>query len=213
MKIGFDLDGILIDKPPFMPSSLLEWLYMGIQKNGPSYRFPKLRIETLIRILSHHHLFRPPIRENIDYIFSLKEKSHKIYLISSRYSFLKVATENILKKYNLHNVFSAVYLNKADEQPHVFKRKILKKLPLDLFVDDDIKLLEYLKVSCPKTAFLWYTPNAKRSSKVATINRLSQVQNYLGKEKIISLTPNIKTESLKPVVNIQPAILTASLKR
>jgi hypothetical protein len=62
IKIGFDLDGVIIGKPPFMPKYLMERL---VRKKGYGlvYRFPKSKIEKYIRWLSHFPLLRPPIKK------------------------------------------------------------------------------------------------------------------------------------------------------
>ncbi|OGM18367.1 hypothetical protein A2686_04400 [Candidatus Woesebacteria bacterium RIFCSPHIGHO2_01_FULL_38_10] len=67
-KIAFDLDGVFINKPPFIPRKVIEWLYRSHRNNKKlSYRMPTTKIERLIRSFSHHHLFRPPIKKNIEF--------------------------------------------------------------------------------------------------------------------------------------------------
>ncbi|OGE18267.1 hypothetical protein A3F00_01070 [Candidatus Daviesbacteria bacterium RIFCSPHIGHO2_12_FULL_37_11] len=159
MKIGFDLDGIFIDGPPIIPKGIIEWLYRGSQNHDPKYRFPTTKFEQTIRKWSHSPIFRPEISRNVEFIKQLsKDKGLKIYLISSRYKFLENETMIILKKYGLENSFSKIFLNAKNEQPHLFKKNVLSNLKLDIFVEDDLIILKFLKNYYPKTTLLWYNP-------------------------------------------------------
>ncbi len=182
MNIGFDLDGIFIDRPPFVPRWLIEWLYRGPQNHEPKYRFPSTKIEQSIRKLSHYSLLRPKISQNIEFLEQFcKDKKNNLFLITSRYHFLENETLNILKKYNVDKCFSKMYLNDKNEQPHLFKSRIIGKLNLSIFVDDDLKLLLYLQKDYPKLKLLWY--NQKSTSNlppgIIQIKNLKEVYNYI----------------------------------
>jgi uncharacterized HAD superfamily protein len=146
LKIGFDLDGVIIDKPPIIPKFIIEGLVRGKRNKGISYRYPKYKIERWVRWLSHHPLLRPPIKENLIRIEELyKADRFKLYIVSSRYSFLEQRTEEWFNYYKLKKLFKEIHINKSDLQPHEFKEKMIKKLKLNVFIDDDLPLLEYLK--------------------------------------------------------------------
>lgn len=145
-RIGIDLDGVLIDKPPIIPKFAIEALYRARADNGIKYRFPATKFEKSIRWLSHAPILRPPIKANVKYIKTLsKNKKYKLYIVSSRYSFLRDRTYRWLKANGLATSFEKVYLNKGDEQPHLFKERVLKKLKPDIYIDDDLPLSNYLK--------------------------------------------------------------------
>lgn len=145
IKIAFDLDGVIIDKPPLIPKKLLEWLFRGGKKDGLYYRFPKSKIEQRIRKISHYYLFRPPIKENIKFIKDLaRDKRYELYIVSGRYSFLKDETEKWLKKRKIEGIFKKVFINLSDDQPHLFKEKKLKEIGAKIFVDDDEMVVDYL---------------------------------------------------------------------
>lgn len=144
IKVGFDLDGVIIDKPPFMPKILIEWLYRSHKNKRLAYRFPN-KPEQIIRWISHFPVFRPPLKKNLEYLIDYKKNNHNIVAISSRYSFLEKRTQNWIKANGLEKVFTKVYLNTKDEQPHLFKERILKKISLDMYIDDDKPLVNYLK--------------------------------------------------------------------
>lgn len=155
MNIGFDLDKIFIDYPPLVPDALINRLYKQESNGVLSYRMPS-KAEKMLRILTHYPFLRPPIISNIQFVEHLaKNKKQKLYLISSRFSFLKDRTENIIKKYNFEKIFDEMFFNFEDQQPHIFKNEITKKLNIDLYVDDDLQLLEYLSMKNPRVKFFW----------------------------------------------------------
>lgn len=146
MKIGFDLDGVIINKPPFVPKRFIEWMVRSHKTKGLTYRYPASRTERFIRWLSHHPLFRPPIRKNAEIIRSLcKNRNCRLYVVSSRYKFLQDRTKLWFEKYGFDSVFEGVYINLDNKQPHLFKKSMIKKLKLDIFIDDDLPLVKYLK--------------------------------------------------------------------
>ncbi|MGB9637212.1 MAG: hypothetical protein ACPLY7_00230 [Microgenomates group bacterium] len=174
IRIAFDLDGVIVDKPPLIPKRLIEWLFRGWKKDGLHYRFPKSKLEQRIRKISHFYLFRPPIRKNIEFIRQLaKEKKYELYIISARYSFLKDETEKWLKKRNINGIFKEVFINLSDEQPHLFKEEKLKEIKAEIFVDDDYLLADYLaqKNFC---RIFCYSKNIK-CSKAKVLEELSQL--------------------------------------
>ncbi len=182
MNVGFDLDGIFIDRPPFIPRGILEWLYRGPQNHEPRYRFPTTKVEQYIRKFSHHSFFRPKIYQNVEFLkhFS-KDKKNSIFLISSRYQFLERETLKILRKYYLDNYFIKIYLNTKNEQPHLFKERVINKLKINMFVDDDLELLNYLKKCYPKIKLFWYnSDNTDKSlNGIIHINKLNEIYPYL----------------------------------
>ncbi len=156
MNIGFDLDKVLINFPPLIPSNVIRKLY-GQKLNGHlSYRFPSIW-EQIIRRATHTPLLRKPIQKNIQLLWKNKKKANqKFFLISSRYGFLRDITEELVKKNNFPNLFNKLYFNYQNKQPHLFKSSIIAKEHIDAYIDDDLPLLVYLAGKHPKTNFLDY---------------------------------------------------------
>lgn len=183
MNIGFDLDRIFINYPPFIPPKLIDWLYKRHDKKTLSYNIPRSRVSKLIRRLSHISPLRPPIKTNIHLLqnFPRNPHAHNLYLISSRYKFLESLTHRLLNRWGLTSHFCSINLNTKNEQPHHFKEKIIKKYNIKLYIDDDLALLKYLQRTCPKVKLLWYNPNSKSvfSSGITAITSLDQVKNFL----------------------------------
>ncbi len=152
IKIGFDFDRVFVDYPPIIPDALIEYLYK--RKNGHiHYRIPGA-IEKKIRIISHHPILRKPINVNIEVVKKLsKNKKVDMYIVSSRFSFLKSRTEEWNKKNKLSEIFKDTFFNYNDLQPHIFKENIIKKERIDKFIDDDFDLLLYLAPRNPNVEF------------------------------------------------------------
>lgn len=160
MKIGFDLDKVFIDYPPLVPDAVIDRLYKKKSNGTLSYRFPS-KPEIFLRKFSHFPIFRPCIKENMDFLKSIPRKNNKIYLISSRYGFLKKETEEILKQRGLDKLFDGIFFNFENYQPHIFKDQKINMLKLDIYVDDDFSLLKYVAKKNKKTKFFWLNSKTK----------------------------------------------------
>ncbi len=154
MHIGFDLDNVFIDTPPFIPDSIIDRLYRKQSTKKLTYRFPS-PFEQSIRKISHLSIFRPALTENIAMCKKRRKKTDTFFLISSRYEFLKPQTKNVITKYQLDKLFDTMVFNFENKQPHIFKDSVLKKLAIDRYVDDDIHLLNFVAERNRKIKFFW----------------------------------------------------------
>jgi len=164
MYIGFDLDQIFIQYPAYISSKIVDRLYKQKTQEGLSYRIPS-RAEQLFRLATHTQTFRKPMKENLLFLAELKRNQRdSYYLITGRFDFLKKRTEAFIKKHNFDTIFDGMYFNYKNEQPHLFKDSIIKKLHLDRYVDDDFDLLNYLAQRNANTTFFWL--NKRKEGKV-----------------------------------------------
>ncbi|MBI2039966.1 hypothetical protein HYT18_02750 [Candidatus Microgenomates bacterium] len=177
MNIGFDLDKIFIDYPPFIPGALIDYLYKDKSNGILRYRLPS-KGEQLIRLLTHISFLRPPIMTNMAMIQREESKNgNKFYLISSRFSFLKQQTEKIIEKYGFDKIFDDMFFNFADQQPHLFKSEVVRQLKLDRYIDDDLPLLLFLSKQNKKVVFYWLNNKEKKKIKdnLFAITQLSDI--------------------------------------
>lgn len=176
IKIGIDLDGVIVDKPPFIPKKVLEWLVRSHENQKLAYRYPCLKLERSLRWFSHHPIFRPPIRKNLEFFKNLAaKKQHKFYVVSGRYSFLEDRTWQWLEFNKVDYLFNGIFVNLDNEQPHLFKEKMIKKLRLDVFIDDDFPLASYLSQKIEKTKFFCFSDKHSRNSKVIFISSPEEI--------------------------------------
>lgn len=179
MNIGFDLDKVFINYPPFIPAYLIDKRYK-LKENGELiYRFPK-KPEQWLRITLHYPVFRPLIKKNVETLRNLDQQQNKLYLISSRFGFLKNRTETIMNKYSLTQYFDGIYFNYTNEQPHIFKNAVIKTLHLDMYIDDDLSILKYIAKYNKKIKLFWlnYKESKKISTNIYAIQNLSEVLSY-----------------------------------
>ncbi len=154
LKVGFDLDGVIIDKPFFVPKSIIEYLYRAHNGNHKKYRVPTWQPEIILRKLSHHWALRLPLKRNLLQIKKIAQNPNiDAYIISGRYNFLKNRTKQWFKIHKLSGKFKKVCINMKNEQPHIFKERMIKKLQLDYFFDDDPLSYNYLKNKIKSTKF------------------------------------------------------------
>ncbi len=161
IKIGFDLDGVVLYNPirvfrVFITDFFKKIKNKLLKKNEDiTFYVPKKSFEKFIWYLLHKTSFM--INPGYDDIKKLaKNKNIKLYLITGRYSFLKKDLDNWLKKLNAKKIFQQIYYNKKDEQPDQFKLKMIKKLKLNYYVEDNWDIVKKL-ISQKKTKILWIT--------------------------------------------------------
>lgn len=170
-KIGFDFDRVLIDYPPVVPYSVVTFFYryglIPVKRNSHKlvYRVPG-PFERQVRLLTHFPIFRAPIVENIATLRKLyRQKNTQLYLVSGRFGFLEARTNELLKAYGLRKYFKKTFFNFQNMQPHEFKLEMIRKLGINIFIDDDIEILSYLSKKAPNLDYFWITPNTVSPSK------------------------------------------------
>lgn len=166
MNIGFDLDKVFINYPPFVPDSLIDRIYKKKGNGILLYRIPS-RPEQILRIVSHHPILRRPIKANVTFLKKLsKNKEHKYYLISSRFSFLKNRTHKLMEQHEFGKLFDMMFFNFQDKQPHIFKHEIINRQNIHRYVDDDLQLLKFLAKKNPKRIFFWLNKKINKKLQV-----------------------------------------------
>lgn len=178
MNIGFDLDKIFIDYPPFVPDIIFDKFYKKKSNGELLYRIPA-KPEQFLRYLIHHPLLRPPIQKNLDFLYEFSKSKNNLFLISSRFGFLETRTNELVKKYGFEKIFKGLYFNYGNKQPHVFKNGVIKELKIQKYVDDDFALVKYLAKENKNVSFYWLNPteNKKISDNITSITNLSQIQS------------------------------------
>ncbi len=176
MKIGFDLDKVFIDYPPFIPGKLIDKLYKKKANGVLEYRIPS-KPEQFLRLITHYSKFRPPIEKNIRQFKALAKNKNQYYLISSRFGFLKNKTEAIVKKYHIEEEFDGMYFNFSNDQPHLFKQEVIRKMGVERYIDDDLALLKFLSKENKNIQFFWLNKksNRKLKSNLFAVTQISDI--------------------------------------
>ena len=147
LKVGFDLDGVILYNPirfvrPI--AKLLKPLKSFILKQKEEFfYYPESKVEQfLFRLLHKTSFMADPALKDIELL--VKSKKIKAYIITGRYSFLKKDYKVWLKKINADSIFEKCYQNKDDLQPNEFKEKMIKKLNLDIYIEDNLDIVQKL---------------------------------------------------------------------
>lgn len=153
LKVGLDFDGVLVYNPLRVarhPVTLFKRLVLGQKKTR--FFIPKTDLQKQIWALAHESSILPArglalTRELI------KGKKIEAYLISGRFSYLEPSLRRWLTKHNVEDLFTRIEVNRRDEQPHFFKERLLKELNLDVFIEDNLDIVEHLHGG--KTKVYW----------------------------------------------------------
>lgn len=144
IKVGLDFDGVVAYNPFRVIRTFVSFFkhnILGIKKL--SFWYPRARWQQLFWIIVHESSVFPArgtkLLEKL-----VKEGKIEAHLVTARYSFLDDHLYNWLKKYRITHLFKTVTLNKKDEQPHLFKEKMIKDKKLDFFIEDNWDIVKYL---------------------------------------------------------------------
>lgn len=144
LKVGFDLDGVLLYNPARilrLPITLFKRIF--IKKRQKKFLVPSSPFSKFIwKTLHWSSLFIAPGFEEIEKL--AKKGAIEAYIISARYNFLQDDFHHWIKKLNKNSPFTGIHFNEKNEQPHLFKEKMLHKLGLDVFVEDNYDIVSHL---------------------------------------------------------------------
>jgi len=159
LRVGFDLDGVILYNPTRIfrsPITLIKKIFF--KKRQLKFFIPQTSLgKFFFRLFHYSSLFAADGLKDVKKL--IQENNIKAYLISARFDFLKNDFDEWVKKIDSEGDFSGYFYNKDNEQPHVFKEKMIKKLDLDVFVEDNWDIVHYLdskfKIQHLKHKVLW----------------------------------------------------------
>ena len=155
LRVGFDLDGVLLYNPARIARPIIVFLKkIFLKKEVNKFHYPKTRIQKLIWLMFHKVVFGPA--DGYEELKKLiKTKKIKAYVITGRNESLKNDYNSWMKKLDANKYFSGSYFNDKNEQPYLFKEKMIKKLNLDIYVEDNWDIVRKIKDQKSKTKILW----------------------------------------------------------
>ncbi len=144
LKVGFDLDGVLLYNPARivrMPVAIFKRIFFRRKKLR--FYFPKNPLEQLVwRMFHWSSLFVAPGFEEIRHL--VEKGKIEAHLVTARYSFLESDLRRWLKRMDVDHVFKSIHFNQKDEQPHLYKERLVKDLDLDIFIEDNFDIVSHL---------------------------------------------------------------------
>lgn len=181
MRVGFDFDGVIMYNPARAirrPLSFIKNICLPHKKS--EFFFPTRKISRIINTLFHKSSFK--VASGYDKIVDMVHDGHiEPYIITARWSFLKKDFLRIIHGLNAHSLFRGYFLNEKNEQPHLFKERMIKDLNLDVFIEDNLDIVDYLRQHT-KAEILWITNffdrHEKRSGMFPSLEKaVEYVQN------------------------------------
>lgn len=154
LRVGFDMDGVLLYNPARIIRPLISLVKrLFLHKKKLKFYYPKTSHEKLFwRFVHKSSIFNASGLSEITRL--VKEGKIEAYLITARYNFLGDSVLKWVKKNNLNETFKGVYFNAEDEQPHEFKDRMINKLKLDMYVEDNFDIVEHISKN-PKVEVIW----------------------------------------------------------
>lgn len=144
LRVGFDLDGVLLYNPARIIRPFVSYVKrIFLHKKKLKFYYPKTRSEKLFwRFVHKSSILNAPGLHEITRL--VNEGKIEAYLITARYNFLGSTVTEWIQKNKLEKTFKGVFYNSKDEQPHEFKERMIKELNLDIFVEDNFDIVEYI---------------------------------------------------------------------
>ncbi|MFZ2025650.1 MAG: hypothetical protein WAV51_05220 [Microgenomates group bacterium] len=154
IRIGLDFDGVVAANPLRIVRGPITFIKRHIfKKKKTEFYIPTSPLMKFAFWLPHQWSVFPGYGVGI-----LKQLVHEgnveACIVSGRYGYLDAQIPIWLKRRGLDKTFTAVYANEKNEQPHIFKERMLKKLQLDYFIEDNLDIVLYLAPRV-KTKILW----------------------------------------------------------
>ncbi len=154
LRVGFDLDGVIFYNPARIIRPIIASIKrLFFHKTRLKFYYPQSPLEKSLWHLFHKSsIFIAPGLDDVKKL--VKNKKIKAYIITARYSFMGKELLHWFAKHELDRIFSELYYNKHDEQPHLFKERLIKKLNLDYYVEDNYDIVKHLHTK-KSTKVLW----------------------------------------------------------
>ena len=183
LRVGFDLDGVLLYNPARIARPVIVFLKkLFIPKEQNKFHLPKNKLQKLLWFILHKSSFTISAGYN-DLKQLVNEGRIETFIVSGRYDSLKTDFNAWLNKLEAKKYFKSCHYNRVDEQPNLFKEKIIKKLNLDIFIEDNWDIVRHLSKKTDAKIFWIYNlldrnikykykfPSLKKA--VAELNKLS----------------------------------------
>jgi hypothetical protein len=156
IKVGLDFDGVVTYNPFRVARLIISFIKHKILKiNKIGFFVPNNFWQRWLYYL----IIVIPSAFPANGVALLKEmsvlKRFKFYLITGRFDFVKNNTLAWLRYYGLIKVFKNIYINDDNEQPHEFKKRIIKIEKFDYFIEYNWDIVQSLNGMNTRTKMFW----------------------------------------------------------
>lgn len=158
LKVGFDLDGVILYNPARVARPILAFLRNQIlHKQKKEFYIPKSPFAQWFWHLLHKTSLVPsPAYASVKRL--IKDKKIEAYLITGRYHSLESDFDMWLTTLDAKSYFKTCVYNKNNEQPHIFKKKMIEKFGIKIFIEDNWDIVRLLNENQKRpVTILWIT--------------------------------------------------------
>lgn len=157
IRVGFDFDGVVAYNPLRtlrLPMMIVSRLFSSNKKEKVHFPYPKSRFVRFLWEQAHKTSFFPA--PGFESLKNLLAAGHiEGHIITGRYAFLNDELYDWLTRNEIANLFTTIHVNMKDEQPHIFKDRMIRALDLDYYVEDNWDIVDYLNSKKHKTEIHW----------------------------------------------------------
>lgn len=154
IRVGFDFDGVLFYNPVRLLRAPLDVFKKKVLK-VPSTTFfvAKSPLSRLVMRAVHYSSFMPNIGIR-EFEKLLSDPRFEVHIITARQAFLASDMCTLMRIYNVAIDRNIIHTNDTDEQAHLFKEHMLKKLKLQYYVEDNWDIVQHLRAHTD-TKVIW----------------------------------------------------------
>jgi len=154
IRVGLDFDGVVAYNPFRVIRGPIKWFkkrFLG--KTRVSFFVPKNWWQKTVWGLMHESSIVPAV--GVERL-KLLVTSGKIeaHLITGRFGFLEDSLDRWLIRNNLKGYFKTINVNREEHQPHEYKLEMVNRLKLDVYIEDNLDVVEYVRPRS-KVRVLW----------------------------------------------------------
>ncbi len=155
LRVGFDLDGVLLYNPARIARPLVTFIKQSLfHAKETKFFIPSTPLQNLIWRIFHYSSLFP--NYGIKDIKKLVKKGKiEAYIISGRYAFLSRDFDVWVKRLGAEQFTVKAVLNEKNQQPFLFKQEAIRKLKLDVFVEDNWDVVKKLQNNGVKVFWLY----------------------------------------------------------
>jgi len=183
-RIGLDFDGVVAYNPLRIVRGPITFIKRKIfHSKTTTFYVPKSSYMKFLFWIPHQFSYVPG--NGMEYLKELVGRGNvEMYIISGRYGYLDDELFLWIEKHGYKSIFTDIIVNRNDEQPHIFKERMLRELKIDYFVEDNFDIVEHLQ-SRVKTNILWLynilDKNNTYTLKFSSLRRaLEHINRFLG---------------------------------
>jgi hypothetical protein len=183
LRVGVDFDGVVAYNPLRLARSTIKYFkkeVLGVHKL--TFFRPKNNFEKLLWIVLHESSVLPA--DGIELLKKMsKNRNMEFFLITGRYGVLKNSLMKWLKRHQLTEVFKSIYVNENEEQPHLFKKRILEELQIDCYIEDNLDIVEFLTKNSKCDIFWVYNLMDRHVEYLQKVPSLRHALERIGNKK------------------------------